>query len=299
MNPAIPPSPDAAPPAWRPPTPEALEAHLQRHPAITPSPWARRTPLFVLGGVIFLAVVMQGPAAWLLPWLALMGMILYGRQKLMARRSFERRLARAQELVTLRHHRPALRSAWRLIPELVQHPAQQHRAVAVLAHALDNVGAYDTAIVAYDRLLNDLPSEHPGAIHLKVQRAIASLFTYQLSDADDALRRLRGPVEPLTKTPIGASYRFALLFQSVQTAHYAEAIDESDGLIEALRPLGVEAGYGHALLAWCHAQRNDPERDDANHAQSWWQRATTLLPASALRARFPEIKGEFRGVPRD
>ncbi len=124
-----------------------------------------------------------------------------------------------------------------------------------------------------------------------MQRAIASLFTHQLSDADDALRRLRGPVEALAQTPIDASYRFALLFQSVQTAHYAEAIDESDGLLEALRPMGVEAGYGHALLAWCFAQRNDADRDDASHARSWWQRATTLMPASALYARFPEIKG--------
>lgn len=285
------PAPPSDTPTWQPPTPEALDAHLHQHAAVPPSPWVRRTPLIVLGVVIVAALVFGGPTAWLLPWLAFMGLLIYGRQKVTTLRHFEKRLARAQELAMLRHNRPALRSAWRIIPELVHHPAQQHRAVAVMAHALDNIGAYETAIVAYDRLLGDLPSDHPGAIHLKVQRAIASLFTHQLSDADDALRRLRGPVEALAKTPIGASYRFALLFQSVQTAHYAEAIDESDGLLEALRPLGVEAGYGHALLAWCFAQRNDAQRGDDAHARSWWHRATLLLPASALHARFPEIKG--------
>ena len=288
MNAADAPNP-TTPKPWNPPTPEALEVHLDQHAAVPPSPWVRRAPLIALGVVILLALLLPGPAAWVLPWFAFVGLIIYGRQKILSLRRFEKRLARAQELVMLRHHRPALRSAWRLIPELVNHPAQQHRAVAVLAHALDDVGAYETAIVAYDRLLDDLPSDHPGATHLKVQRAIASLFTHQLSDADDALRRLRGPVEPLAQTPVGAAYRFALLFQSVQTAHYAEAIEESDGLVEALRPLGVEAGYGHALLAWCFAQRNDPEHDDAAQARSWWKRATALLPASALRARFPEL----------
>ncbi|MEM1107752.1 MAG: hypothetical protein AAGH99_03585 [Planctomycetota bacterium] len=276
--------------AWNPPTPEALARHLEDNPPQPPSPWVRRTPLFVLGAVVVMAVMLGGPAAWLLPWMAFVGLIVYGRRRMLTARGFEKRLARAQELVMLRHHRPALRSVWRLIPSLVNHAPQQHRAIAILAHVLDDVGAHESAIVAYDRLLNDLPSEHPGALHLKVKKAIASLFTYQLSDADDALRRLRGPVEPLAKTPVGAAYRFALLFQSVQTAHYAEAIEESHGLVEALRPLGVEAGYGHALLACCFAQRNDPEAGDAEQARVWWGRATTLLPAATLRSRFPELR---------
>lgn len=285
------------PKSWKPPSAEALEAHLDRHAPEAPSPWLRRLPLMVLAGVVILALALRGPAAWLLPWLAFLGLIVYGSTRLRHVREFEKRLNRAQELAMLRHHRPALRSAWRLIPELVQHPAQQHRAVGVIAHVLDDLGGYDAAIVAYDRLLADLPDEHPGAVHLRVQRAIASLFTHQLSDADDALRRLRGPIEPFAESPIGAAYRFALLFQSVQTAHYAEAIEESDGLLEALRPLGVEAGYGHALLAWCFGQRNDAERDDATQANTWWGRATTLLPAAAITARFPELRDRLIPPP--
>lgn len=281
------------PKPWNPPSAEALEAHLEAHPAQPTSPWLRRMPLIVLVVVIVLALTLGGPAAWLLPWFAFIGLIVYGGHRVQTVRRFERRISRAQELAMLRHHRPALRSAWRIIPELVQHPAQQHRAVAVLAHALDELGAYEPAMVAYDRLLEDLPDEHPGAVHLRVQRVIAALFTHRLSDADDGLRRLRGAVEPFAKSPIGAAYRFALLFQSVQTAHYAEAIEESAGLLEALRPLGVEAGYGHALLAWCFGQRGDTAAGDAAQAELWWQRATTLLPAAALRARFPEMPPAF------
>lgn len=281
------------PRSWNPPTAEALEAHLDAHPAEPPSPWVRRMPLIVLVVVVVLALTLGGPAAWLLPWIAFVGLIVYGGQRMRAVRRFDRRLTRAQELAMLRHHRPALRSAWRIIPELENHPAQQHRAVAVIAHVLDDLGAYDAAMVAYDRLLEDLPDGHPGAVHLKVQRVIAALSTHRLSDADDGLRRLRGTVEPFEKSPIGAAYRFALLYQSVQTAHYAEAIEESAGLVEALRPLGVEAGYGHALLAWCFGQRNDEAAGDAAQAALWWRRATTLLPAAAIAARFPEMRDTF------
>ncbi|MEM7624374.1 MAG: hypothetical protein AAF333_01965 [Planctomycetota bacterium] len=295
-------TPEPAPPRipttptpWRPPSPEALEAHFAQHPPRPAGPWAQRTPLFVLVGVVLLALAIGGPAAWLLPWGAFVGLLVYGSQKVNAMRRFEARLARAAELATLRHHRPALRSAWRLIPELADHPALQHRAVVVIAQVLDQLDAHDAAIVAYNRLLDDLPGGHPGATMLKIHRAIAALFTHQLSDADDALRRLRGPVEEFDDaTPTAAAYRFALLFQSVQTAHYAEAIEESGDLLDALRPLGIDAGYGHALLAWCHRQRNDAEAQDDVQARTWWRRATALVPAAALVRRFPELR-EVRG----
>ena len=278
------------PTPWRPPSAEALETYFDQHPPVPPNPWAARVPLIVLVFVVLLALGIGGPAAWLLPWGAFVGLLIYGSRRVGTLRRFEARLARAAELATLRHHRMALRSAWRLVPELAAHPPLQHRAVVVMAQVLDQLDAHDAAIAAYNRLLSDLPGDHPGAIMLKIHRAIASLFTHQLSDADDALRRLRGPVEEFDDaTPTAAAYRFALLFQSVQTAHYAEAIAESDDLLDALRPLGIDAGYGHALLAWCHHQRNDAEADDPTHARTWWQRATTLVPAAALRRRFPEL----------
>jgi len=245
----------------------------------------------VLGGVILAAVMLGGSAAWALPWAGFIGLVVYGSRRVRALRRLERRVVRAHELALLRHHRLALRSVWRLIPDLVQHPALHHRAVVVLAQTLSNVGAFDATIVVYDHLLGDLPDGHPGAVHLKVHRAIAALHTDRLSDADEALRRLRGPMESFEGTPTDAAYRFALLFQSVCTAHYAEAIEESDGLLDTLRPMGAEAGYGHALLAWCYQQRNDHDHDDAGQAKRWWQRATTLLPTAALTARFPQIRG--------
>ncbi|MEM6458347.1 MAG: hypothetical protein AAF710_03035 [Planctomycetota bacterium] len=278
-------------PAWTPPTAEALADHLRRYRATPPSPWARRLPLLALLGLTVAALLTPVPGSWLLPWGGFVALAIYGTRQVAKVRRFEKRLDRARELLSLRHHRPALRSAWRLVPELTQHPALQHRAVAILGQALEELRAYDAAAAAFDRLLDDLPDDHPGSVALRLQQALGALFTQRLSDADDALRRLRGPVEASGAPPLAAAYRFALLFQAVQTAHYAEAIDEGDGLIEALRPLGVEAGYGHALMAWCYRQRNQPEADDDEQAQRWWRRATALLPAASLRHRFPDLRG--------
>lgn len=274
---------------WQPPKPEVLQTYLDRHPSAAPSVWTQRGPLLMLGVLIAGALFVGGPAAWLLPWVGMIGLMIYGGRRLRQLQRLERRIERAQELAMLRHDRVALRSAWRLIPELQQQPMMQHRVILVIANGLESLGAYESAIVAYHRLLRDLSSDHPAAVHLKTRLAIASLMTDRLSDADEALRRLRGPIEPLQAGPIGATYRFASMLQAVRTAHYAEAIEESDGLLESLRPLGVDAGYGHALLAWCYRQRND--EGDAQQAEHWWDRATRLISESQLVQRLPELRG--------
>lgn len=285
--------PQARPPlkqtAWQPPKPEVLQTYLNRHPATPPSVWAQRGPLLMLGMLIAGALFVGGRTAWVLPWAGMIGLMIYGGQKLRKMQRLERRLERAQELAMLRHDRVALRSAWRLIPELQEHPMMQHRAILVIANGLESLGAYESAIVAYHRLLDDLSSDHPAAVHLKTRLAIASLMTDRLSDADEALRRLRGPIEPLQAGPIGATYRFASMLQAVRTAHYAEAIEESTGMLDALRPLGVDAGYGHALLAWCYRQRGD--EGDTQQADRWWGRATRLISESQLIQRLPELRG--------
>lgn len=151
--------------------------------------------------------------------------------------------------------------------------------------------------MAYDRLLADLPGDHPGAVYLKIFRAISSLFEDRLADADETLRRLRGPVEAMPGSPAAAAYRFALLFQAVKTARYDDAIAESDGLIPALQPWGIQAGYGYALLAYCYQQSprtappapHDSASESSSLAHLWWERATALLSPHALRQRFPEL----------
>ncbi len=118
-------------------------------------------------------------------------------------------------------------------------------------------------------------------------------------------------VERLGRTPVTAGFRLARLIQDVRTHHFADALETSDELIDELRPLGVEAGYGMALMALCYhqhhrrqAEHTDTDTDAASAGTGgapdtagpsdavarWWQRATLLLPAPVLVDRFPELK---------
>ncbi len=119
---------------------------------------------------------------------------------------------------------------------------------------------------------------------MAIHRAIAKLLCDHLTDADDALRKKRGAAEQYPDTPIAAAYRYAALVQQVQTNHFADAVAASDDLVVQLRPLGVEAGYGYALMALSHHMTG------ADGAAAWWSRATTLLPPATLTERFSQLR---------
>ena len=122
--------------------------------------------------------------------------------------------------------------------------------------------------------------------------AIAQIAGDQLTDADDTLRRLRGAIDPYRGTPIAASYRLANLIQQTHTNHHADAVETAGTLLDDLRPLGAEAGYGHALMALSFYRMGEIETPDPAHRQQaalWCSRATLLLSPEALSARFREL----------
>lgn len=269
-----------------PPNPEQVANHLAEHPPRGASLWWRRVPLIVLAVMILIVLVVPGPIGLVLPWLALVGLMAWVTWRTRTARRLERESAALRDLAMLRRFPDALRRAWRLLPDVVAQPMLHARTVTVLAHCLDQLQAYESAIAGYDFLAQHLPDEHPGTMHVKVQRAICSLYAEQLVDADDALRALRGSIEPFAGTPLSAAYRYARLIQDVRTHHDRDAIEEADGLVDELRPLGVEAGYGHALMALCY-HRTDTDAEAGKH---WWANATALLPTETLLRRFPELQ---------
>lgn len=284
----------AGPSAFIPPTAEQVGAHLDRCPPRGPS---RLGAWMTLGVVVLLVMTLltnQSPLTLLL-WLLLGAMIINAAMRVRRARRLEQQVTRAQELAVLRRHAQSLRLAWRTLPSSASAPMLHGRTIACIASNLDQLKAYDAAIAAYDYLIDRLPAGHPGAVQLQVHRAIAQLETGQLIDADDALHRLRGLIESFRHTAIGAAYRLAGLLQQVRTNHYAEAAEGCGDLIADLRPLGVEAGYGHALMALSYhmlAHRPEPPipgRRDSHQAELWWSRATLLLPLATLTDRFPEL----------
>lgn len=279
---------------FAPPSPEQFEEHLRAHPVNPPGKWQVRAPILVAAGLLGLSIATTGPVSALLPWIGLAW--LFGHNWVRAQRAMrlESQVRKSQETAMLRRYPRSLREAWRILPQATPMPALHNQTVAMISHCLDSLGCYDAAIVGYDYLLHRLPPGEPITVHIGVSRANAALGAERLSDADDSIRRLRGAVEPFKDTTISAAYRLAQLAQQVRTHHFAEGAQENGDLIDALRPLGIEAGYGHALLALCHYKQNHhgneagaPPAHDA--AKLWWGRATLLLPPDSLLQRYPEL----------
>ena len=277
------------PEEFNPPTAEQVGEHLERYPAVGPSRFMAWLPIIALTSVLILLVSTSGLFV-VLPWILLLSVFSFMSYRVRQLRQVERQVTRVQELSMLRHGHEAMRLVWTLLPKLSAMPELHSRVVALLAHNLDQLKLYDAAIVAFDHLIDRLPQEHPGSVQLRIQRTLAELATDQLADADNGLRRLRGFVQLENPSPTGAAYRLAGLFQQIRTHHWADAVQGADRLLFELRPLGVDAGFGHAMMAlsFHHLDRDQyPAAQD--QAALWWSRATLLLPQSALVARLPEL----------
>jgi hypothetical protein len=122
-----------------------------------------------------------------------------------------------------------------------------------------------------------------------VQRLFALLAADRLVDADDELRRLRDLTETDEPNPLAAAMTLAQLWQRIVTNHFDDAAAMRHHLVEKLRPLGVEAGYGYALLHHPAAHTSTTPIDADADAHTWWRRATLLLSPAALVHRLPML----------
>lgn len=291
-----------------PPSPRQMREHLDRHGLRPPPRWIAWLPLISMAAlmVLFLVAFVPPMAAFggilLLPALLVVAALtVFAGLRVRRLRDIERRLAAVHELAMLRHYHQALRHAWSLLPQVATLPEFHARTVLAISHCLDQVGAFESAIIAYDHLIDRLGPHGPSQPQLRIQRAIAQIVSDHLTDGDTALRRLRGVPDIAPGSVAGASYRLALLIQQVRTHHHADAVEQAGRLLEDLRPLGTDAGYAHGLMALCcHrlalAAPGAPAAPGADQpawmeqAATWWNRATMLLPVSALVGRFAELR---------
>ena len=167
-----------------------MAAHLAAHRPVPPPASRRLAPLIPLAAAAVAALAIGG-VAWVLPWLALVGTSVWARRLLARRLRRQRRVERAGELVRLRFNRPGLRTIWRLLPELTEHPGLHHAAVSVLARGLEQTLETDAALTCLDHLTDAVPKGHPARAALDARRIAALVDCSRLADADAALRRLR------------------------------------------------------------------------------------------------------------
>jgi hypothetical protein len=292
------------------PNADQMRDHLAAHPAQAPSPWFGRLPLIALGMIAALLLLADTWVSLTLPWVILL--VVFGVMTWRARQvqQLERSVNECQQWAMRRHYRAALARAWPLLRQLRRQPLLRHRLIAVMAHCLDDLACFEPAMEVYDHLLAEVDPDHAGAVQLHTHRAIAALHCDRLADADDALKRVRQHIDVKEHEPIAAAYHLARVLQEVRTHHDQAATQRGDDMVATLRPLGVEAGFGHALLAWCHRRRlrqgaASESRDDLSapmdHAQAmrrWWRRATLLLSPAAIVYRFPELAPLAEEDPR-
>lgn len=281
-----------------PPTADQVRTHLSRHALRAAAAGRGLWIIPVMMGVGVMCVLVLGQAAtFIAPLIVVSVVYAVTSAKVKRARRLEAQADRVQELAMRRQLPAALRLAWKTLPAVTAMPELHSRSTAMIAACLDRLGAFEAAMIAYDHLIDRLPPSHPGAVQLRIQRAMAQLANDQLLDADDALRRLRGAVDGFPGTPIAAAYRLALLAQQIKTNHFFEAIDSESTLIDDLRPLGLEAGFGYALIALAHERASHAPgvgelaiTEHLSSAALWWSRATLLMPVDALVSRFPETR---------
>jgi hypothetical protein len=303
--------------SWTPstslPSPQQVREHLERHPARTRT-IAIWLPTVILLLVLLIALSGRGGAALVLPWIVLLAMLAAATLRMRYLRGLERQVMRVQELAMLRQPRQTLDEAWNLVPRLATMPEQQARVIALLSSQLAQLKAHESAIAGYDFLADRLPEQHPASYPIRLHRAIAQLACDHLADADSSLRKLR-MLDELEGTPLHAAYRFATLYQCVRTRHFDDAVAMAPRLLETLRPLGVEAGYGHGLMALSFVKLaekaaaaqelparpggadplaaaispGDAAGEHRKCAATWWSRATLLLPVGELVDRFADL----------
>ncbi|MFG0247715.1 MAG: hypothetical protein ACF8OB_02420 [Phycisphaeraceae bacterium JB051] len=283
-----------ATPTFKPPSPEQVTDHLRRCAPRVSRVWVTQLPLILLLVAVGMTLFAQNALTAILPWLILIGVVAYAMIRVRHVRTIQSRVMRISEWTQLEQHERATRAIWKMLPVVQMMPELHGRLVALMAHNLDCLTAWPAAEVAYDYLIQRMPADHPGSVQLQLQRTVLQLFNDELTSADTNLRKLRPMALEMGVSPISATYHYAALLQQVSTFHYADAVAENkDELVDRLRPLGVEAGHGYALMAWSCYQLSLRESDSAawmDQARDWWHKATLLLSTQKLLARQDELK---------
>ncbi|MHB1155337.1 MAG: hypothetical protein ACYC26_00720 [Phycisphaerales bacterium] len=263
-----------------PPTAEQLRDRVRANlPVQSP---ARRYAFFALIGLLLgsllLGSIQPGLQAVLL--LAALSLVIWMFIQRRAAEQVQRQIQQLHELVVLRHDAPAATLAWSLIPKVRHLPDAHVQTVMLLAVSCARLDAYDAALAAHHYLLEHIPSRHPTSLLIRLQQVMAMLHEDHLVDADAEIRRLSHADLPGTGH---AMLQLAMLYQQIKTHHHADAVTQADAVAPSLQPLGIEAGYGYAMLATAFHHTRQPQP-----ASNWWHQATLLMPPDVICHDIPE-----------
>ena len=277
------------------PTVEQVRDLIKRNGPRVVSVWVARLPMIVMIALVGVILVTDNEVAVMLPWLAFMGIMVWTILNVKRAKKAEARTNQLSELAMQRRYVQAIREAWVFLSErsVRGNPVLYIRVLSVIGHCLHEVGSYEAGTEVYNYMIEHVPSGNAQAMQMKAYRAIAWLMDDQLADADDAIRGLRHVREDYKNTVLSASVFFAELLQCVKTNSFEEGIGMAEKGLEELRPMGIEAGYGHGLIALCyvkHGEFGGEWKDEhENGVKLWWERAKCLIEEKYLLRKLPEL----------
>ncbi len=292
---------------FQPPSAAQFADWLDENTLTPPPAWLRFVPVIAGGGVLLLWVLsmqLTGPIGLALPWLGLGGVLFWLQRQTSRNRMLQFAVERVHELAGLRWRADALREGWKVLPGLTHRPVLWGRTVAVMSHLLSDVGEHEAAWEGLRRLVPAVEANSPIGMHLRISLALACLRTDRLTEANewlrsvpeqaampDSLKALRAQAELVQQ---------ALMHQVIDVAE--DVIREGDGYTQRYRGLGIEAGYVYGLVAWCldeaakHIDEPSKRLVLKQERETWWERATLLMPESAIVHAFPRTAALAKGV---
>lgn len=137
---------------------------------------------------IFLAIVLLGVSV---------GTTIYLARLAAAARAERQRVREAEELVTLRHWPQAAAVLRSLLDRPMRLNPSRRTALVALARTLGRYGLYDEAIEVADAILADRGTDPATRFAVGCGRAMLLLQSGRLSDANDAIGRLRSEVRQI------------------------------------------------------------------------------------------------------
>ncbi len=288
-------------------------------------------PLGLAGllGAVILMLFSPGRSFWL-PVMALVSLAasagaLVAMARIATRARQERRVvSEIEELITLRHFRPAAGRLVGLMSRPMRLGPNRTMAMVQLARVLERYGRFEEAIEVAEAIGRDPAADPATRFILGCARAMSMLRAGRLYDAGEAISQLRREVNRLDDAVRRMAERageeaadaevehdpapgprsfdsvalvMVELYRDVQTRHSAEALATVEEKRQALRD-GLGMGLADALALGSVAAHR---LGDASKAARMWAEATLLMAEDELVRRYPEVRevaGPFRASPR-
>lgn len=232
----------------------------------------------------------KGSAAWLLPQLVLIVLVITAVRTTRRRRRLANLMIEGFEAVQLRQWDKARQALVRLLRNPMERQETRTESLLALAAIAEAGHNYDASQRVYESLQAEKVADPLHEHVTRVALAAAMLRTGQITDAVKLIDRLCRADLPAA---LKAQVELLALFREVTMGQAGDSLEQADQRRELFRDyLGTKAGYGYGLLAFAFDRVNQQET-----ARHYWHDATMLVRPAELVERFDELAAVAQKYP--